>query len=65
MRLSELLKIAFFIRRGGLGLYSSLLSGCSGLVELYQSLDEWTVVWDFIGSNLAALSTILLFAAAV
>ena len=27
MRLSVLLKIVFFMRRGGLGLYSNLLSG--------------------------------------
>ena len=44
IRLSELLKIVFFISRGGSGLCRSLLSGWSGLVESNLRFDEWMVV---------------------
>ena len=66
--LSELLKIVFFISRGGSGLCRSLLSGWSGLVESNLRFDEWMVVWDCRdcrGSSLASLLTILLLVSAV
>ena len=65
IRLSELLKIVFFISRGGSGLCKSLLSGWSGLVESNLRFDEWMVVWDCRGSSLASLLTILLLVSAV
>ena len=65
MRLSVLLKMDFFISRGGGGLWSRLFRGCSGWEESCLRLEEWMAVCDSIGSILASLFTILLFVSAV
>ena len=65
MRFSGLLKIDLFIILGGVGFWRSLLSGWSGVVASYLRFDEWMVVWESIGSNLASLFTMSLFVSAV
>ena len=65
MRLSVLLKMDFFISRGGGGLRSNLFIGFSGWEESYLRLEEWIAVCGSMSSILALLFTMLLFVSAV
>ena len=65
MRLSVLLKMDFFISRGGGGFWSRLFNGCSGWEESCLMLEEWMAVRGSMGSILASLFTILMFVSAV